>query len=163
MLLGMGITVAKILFCHGISELNREKKSQMREYSNRTVYNCFNNQFSFDFSISFLILPPMDIGDSTRPNKISRYTPYQLTAIIYVASGKYVSAFTNPLDSLQVIVITSDDIHTQHNITRDNPWCGRGKGKYYSRFHDGIICFKELVSIDPHVIVTRGFITFMDL
>ena len=47
--LGVGITDKKILFCRGISEVIVDKKIVMREYNGRTAYDCFNNTFPDDF------------------------------------------------------------------------------------------------------------------
>ena len=47
--LGMVIAYGKILFCHGVSEENLDKKITTTYYSNRTDYDCFNNPFQADF------------------------------------------------------------------------------------------------------------------
>ena len=39
--LGMGITDGKLLYCHGVTEGNKDKKISTLEYNNRTVYDCF--------------------------------------------------------------------------------------------------------------------------
>ena len=37
--LGMGITDRKLLYCHGLSEVNMDRKISTLEYNNRTVYD----------------------------------------------------------------------------------------------------------------------------
>ena len=96
--LGMGITYGKLLLCHGISDGSVEKKFSTREYNRRTVYDCFNNNFSCDFGSPDLNLSPIDINGRPHQDKISRYTPHMLPADIYVASEKYFITFNIPYD-----------------------------------------------------------------
>ena len=50
MALGMGITDGKLLYCHGVAEGNGEKKISILKYNNSTVYECFNNPFTNEFT-----------------------------------------------------------------------------------------------------------------
>ena len=81
--LGMGITDVKLLLCHGISEQSKENNISMREYNDKTVYECFNNTFLFDYGSPYLNLPPIHIDDSHRTKKISWYTSDLLPSAIY--------------------------------------------------------------------------------
>ena len=58
----MGITEAKVLFCHGISEGNMDKEITSREYNVRKVFGCFRNHFTDNFGILDLYLPPMALA-----------------------------------------------------------------------------------------------------
>ena len=104
----MGITEAKLLFCHGIPDQSKYKKISLREYNDRKVYEWLNNQFIFYGGIKYLNLPHMPIGDSFRPNKRAYYTPDPLSSAISVASGNSISTLTTPSDPPQVIVLTFD-------------------------------------------------------
>ena len=55
----MGITEAKVLFCHGISEGNMDKEITSREYNVRKVFGFLRNHFTDDCGILDLSLPPM--------------------------------------------------------------------------------------------------------
>ena len=133
----MGIIDAKLLFYNVFSEQRKYKKISMREYNDRTVYNCLNNQFSVDYGNPALNIPPIPIDDITQPNKISQYNFDPLPAAIYFTSGKYFSGLTTPSDSPQFFEINSDDHDANHNIMKDNPIHGRKKRGYCSRFHGG--------------------------
>ena len=61
--LGVGITDGDLLYCHGVVEGNVDKKISTLEYNNRTVYDCFNNHFTDEFSSPALHLPPITIDD----------------------------------------------------------------------------------------------------
>ena len=61
--LGMGITDGKLLYCHGVAEVNVDKKISTLEYNNRTVYDCFNNTFTADCGSPDMHLPPITIDD----------------------------------------------------------------------------------------------------
>ena len=37
--LGVGITYEKLLYCHGVAEVNVDRKISKLEYKNRTVYD----------------------------------------------------------------------------------------------------------------------------
>ena len=62
--LGMGLTDGNLLFCHGISEKSKDKTISMREYTDRTVYDWFNNPFSGDHGSPNLNIPHITIDDS---------------------------------------------------------------------------------------------------
>ena len=66
--LGMGITYGKLLFCHGFSEGNVDNKISMRDYNNRTVYDCFNNPFPSGFGGPALNIPHITIDNRPRPH-----------------------------------------------------------------------------------------------
>ena len=83
--LGMGIKDEKLLYCHGVSDGNVDRKISTLEYKNRTVYDCFNNPFTDDFGSPDLNLSPITFDDRPRPHKISRYTPDLLPAAMSVA------------------------------------------------------------------------------
>ena len=51
--LGMGIVHGNIPFCNVISEKNMDTEILMRDYNNRTVYDCFNN------NLQFMLLPQL--------------------------------------------------------------------------------------------------------
>ena len=121
--MGMGITDTKLLFCRGISEQSRDKKLPLREYDDRAVYDCFNNPFPADYGSPGLNLPPMPIDDSFRLNKRACCTPDPFLAVISVASEKYVSTLATPSDSTRVIILTYDApyTYTGHVIMRDKP------------------------------------------
>ena len=63
----------------------------------------------------------MPINDHFRPNQIACYTPYMLLVAIYVASINYVSTLTNPSNTLQVGLLTSNSPDTYRVITSDKP------------------------------------------
>ena len=67
--LTMGITYAKLLFCHSISEQNRYKEILMKYFNDRTVYDCFNNPFVFYCCVPALNTPPIPIDYITLPQK----------------------------------------------------------------------------------------------
>ena len=67
----------------------------------------------------------MPIGDSTRLEKIYRYKTDRLPAAISVSSEKSVSTLTNPYDTPQVIVITSDYTNLHHTTKKENTYRGR--------------------------------------
>ena len=98
----------------------------MIEYNNRTVYDCFNNIFTFYGGNPDLNLPPMPIDDSPRAEQKSRYTSDPLPAAISVASGKSGSKLTTTSESPNVIFLYYNDDNTRHTIMIYNPFCGRG-------------------------------------
>ena len=61
--LGMGIADGKLLYCHGFSEENVDRKISTLEYKNRTVYDCFNNPFTDEYGKPALNIPPITIDD----------------------------------------------------------------------------------------------------
>ena len=74
--LGMGITDAKLLFCHGISDQSRDRKISMRGYNNGPVYHCFNDPFTVYFGIPYFNIPTMPLNESYIQSKRAYYTPY---------------------------------------------------------------------------------------
>ena len=160
--LGIGVTDKKLPFCHGIQEERRGKQIITREYNDRTVYECFNNPFSFYCDIPDLILSPMPIDDSPCPKKRARYTPDPLPVAISVASGNSVSTLATLSDSPQDIILTCDAPNTDYIIMIDKHDCGKIKIGYCVRRHDGIRCHKNSGSIALCVLFIRGLITVMD-
>ena len=63
MALGMCIAYGKLLYCHGVEEVNEDKKISTLEYKNRTVYGFFNDPFTADCGIPAMHLPPITIDD----------------------------------------------------------------------------------------------------
>ena len=53
----MEIKYGKLLFCHRISEGSVDNTFSMREYNNRTVYECFKYPFPIDCGRPDLNLP----------------------------------------------------------------------------------------------------------
>ena len=105
----------------------------MREYTSRTVYDCFNNPFTADCGSPALNLPSITIDDIPCPDKIARYTPYLLPSAISVASKNYVSTLTTPSDLTQLFLLNSDDTNPRHTMKKDEPYRGRLKIGYCSR------------------------------
>ena len=102
----------------------------MREYNNRTVYDCFNYHFPIDCGIPDLNLPTITIDDRPLRDKISRYTPDILPSAISVASEKYVCTLTTSSDSPQLCLLTSDDPNPIHVTKKYEPYRGRAKIGY---------------------------------
>ena len=63
----------------------------------------------------------MPLDDSSTPNKISHYTPDPILDAISIASGKFIITLTTPSDPPKDILLSYDDISTDHTITRENP------------------------------------------
>ena len=63
----MGITVGKLLYCHGVAGGNKDKKMSTLEYNNRAVYDCFNNPFTADCGNLAMYLPPIIIDNNPPP------------------------------------------------------------------------------------------------
>ena len=61
--LGVGIIDGKLMYCHGASEVNVDKKISTLEYNNRKVYECFNNPFTVYFGSPAMHLPPITVDD----------------------------------------------------------------------------------------------------
>ena len=113
-----------------------DKKIPKREYNNRTVYDCSNNNFTEECFSPYLNLTPITIDDRPQLGKRYRYTTDMLLSIIYIASGKYVSTLTTPYDSSQLIILTSDDTNHFHAMKKYEPYCGRVKIGYFSMKRD---------------------------
>ena len=128
------------------------------------VYECFNNHFPYHGGSPDLNIPPITIDDITSPDKIACYTPDLIPDAIFISSEKYVSTLTTPYDYSQVRVITSDELKAHHPTKKDNPVHGKVQIGYFSRQHDGKICYKKPVFIDPRILMNKGkFITVMVL
>ena len=69
--LGTGITDGKLIYCHGVSEGNVDKKISTLDYNNRAVYDCLNNPCTDNFGSPNCNLPPIKFDDTTRPHKIT--------------------------------------------------------------------------------------------
>ena len=65
--LGMVITDGKLIYCHGVAEGNEDKKTSTLEYNNSTVYDCFNNPFTYDFGSPDMHIHPITIDDRPPP------------------------------------------------------------------------------------------------
>ena len=139
----IGITYGNFLFCHGISEQSNNKTIPMKEYNNRTVYDCFNNPFLVYGGSPALNLSTLTIGDSPCPKTISQYTSDPLPDAIYVTSGNYDSTLTILSEFPQFPVFNYYNPDTEHTIMSDNPLRVREKRGYGSRFHDGKIRYKK--------------------
>ena len=95
--LGMVITDGKLLYCHGVAEVNLDKKISTLEYNNRTVYDCFNNPFTADCGSPAMHVTPITIDDRPPPlHKRAQYAPYLIPAAISVASENSVNTLTTP-------------------------------------------------------------------
>ena len=99
----------------------------MRKYNSRTVYECLNNPFKSECVSPVLNMPPIIIDNIPHLDKRARYTPDLLPAAISVASEKSIITFTNPSDSPQHLVLTSDDTNHIRYIKKDEPYSGRVK------------------------------------
>ena len=91
------------------------------------LYDFFNNPFTYYCGGPDLNLPPINIEDIPRPDKIAHYNPDMLPSDIYVASEKYVSTLTAPYDYTQLIVLTFDDNNPHHAMENEKPFHGRVK------------------------------------
>ena len=69
----------------------------MRDYNERTGYDCFYNPFLVGCDSPYLNLPPMSLDAISRQKKRDHYTPDPLPAAISVVSGNSVSTLTTPL------------------------------------------------------------------
>ena len=112
--LGMGITNEKLIFYHGVSKVNVDKKISMIEYKNRMVYDCFNNNFTSDFVSSTLNITPITIDGRPIQHKRSRYTPYLLPDTIYFAPENSAINFDTLSDSPKLLLLTSDYPNHHH-------------------------------------------------
>ena len=70
----MGIIDGKLLDCHGVAEGNVDREFSTLEYNNRTVYDCFNNPFTYEFGSPSFNIPPIIFDDRPCPHKIACYT-----------------------------------------------------------------------------------------
>ena len=135
----------------------------MRESNDRIIYDWFNNLLSVDCGSPALNFPHFAIDDSPHPNKRSRYTSDHLPDAISVTYGYYVSTLTTPSNSPKLLEPNYDDPDTLHTIMSGNPYHGRIKRGYWSRFHYGIIYYKNWCSNYQRVPLTTVFINVTDL
>ena len=135
----------------------------MIEYNDRRFYYWFDHLFPVDGGIPYLNTPPMHIDDIPCPKQISRYTSDLLTSDIYVTSLKPINTLTTHSYFPQGIFLDYYDTNTYRTIIRDNTFCGRCKRGYWSGLYDGIIWSFKRYFIDPFFILTRIFITVMEL
>ena len=130
----MDITYGKLLYYCVVSEGNMDKKISTLDYNNRTVYDCFNNPFTYELGIPYLNVPPITFNDRPRPHKRARYTPDLLPAATYVAYGNYFITLTTPCDLPDLL--PSDDTNTLHVLKKYVPFLGRVKRGCFFRKHD---------------------------
>ena len=121
--LGIGTTYGNLIYCHGFTEGNVDKKSSTLEYNSRTVCGCFNDTFTDDFGRPDLHLTTIIIDDIPHLHKIAWYTPYLIPAAISIDSGNYVSTLTTPADYPDILF--SNDPNTLHVVGKDFPFQGR--------------------------------------
>ena len=131
--LGMGIVDGNLLYCHGVAEVNMDKKISTLEYKNRTVYDYFNNPFTDVFCSPAMNLPPITIDDRPPPLKRTRYAPDMLPYDIFVACEKSVSTLTTP--SYLPDILPTDGQKNVHVLKKGLPVKGR--------FHKGCCCRKH--------------------
>ena len=82
------------------------------------------NTFS-DYCVSSdFNLTPINIDDRPRPDKGYQYTPDMLPAAISVASEN-IFTLTTPSDSLQLLIITTDDTNSHHATNKYESYCVR--------------------------------------
>ena len=115
----------------------------MREYNDRSVYDCLNNLFLVYGGITALNIPTTPINDISHLNKRTQYTYDNISAASYFISENTVSTVTAPSDYPQFIFLNSDVIDNQHTIMSDNPFHVSTKILYCYRFYDGKICHKN--------------------
>ena len=82
--LGMGILDENVLFCHGTSEKNRDRKIILRYYNWVAVYDWFINPFKLYGRILALDIPHVSIDDRPCPNKKSGCNSDPLPDTIYI-------------------------------------------------------------------------------
>ena len=92
----------------------------IREWNYMTVYDFFNNNFTFDCVISALNIPPISIDDTPHKNKRAKYTYDFLPDNIHFASGNSLGTFTWPYESPSNAFNICDITEMVHNMTRDS-------------------------------------------
>ena len=92
----MGITDGNIIYSHGVSEGNVNRKISTLDYNNRTFYECFDDLFKDDFISRDLNIPRITFNYRPRPHKRARYTPDMLPASISVASENSFNTLNAP-------------------------------------------------------------------
>ena len=142
-MLGTGIKYADLLLCHGISEINGDKKITVREYNGRKVYGCFVNPLAYDCDTPAFNLHPMIKDDSHRPNIRAHYTSDPLPYTISVASKNSVITLTSSCESLPIHFTTSDPPSADHIMMRDGYDREKPKRGYCIKSHNGIKYLKN--------------------
>ena len=132
----MVIADGKLIYCHGVSEVNLDRNISTKEYNNRTFYELFNNPFTDDLGRPALNIPPITFDD--RPHN----TPDLIPAAISFASKTYFITFTTPSDS--PYLLPSDDPNTLHVINMDVPVRGSLHRGYFCRKHNQKRCYKRI-------------------
>ena len=128
MVLRVGIAYGKLLYCHGVEEGNVDNKISTLEYNNRTVYDCFNNPFTYDFGSPTMHIPPINIDDRPPPPCIEDPN------ITHICSPlQYISTLNTPYDSQDIL--PTDDPNTLHIMKKYVPLKGRVNIGYYYRKH----------------------------
>ena len=102
-------------------------------YKSRTVDVCFNNSFTADGSILVLNIPSIIIYYSPCPDASDYYTPDMIPDFISISSEDSGSSLTNPFDSPQVFVLTSDYPNPHCSMNENRPVRGRIKTGYCPR------------------------------
>ena len=139
--LGMSIIDGKLLFCHGVTKENMDKKISSLKYNNRTVYDWFNNTFTADFGSPYLHLPTITIDDRPPPHKRSQYIQNLLPASISNAFENYVSTLITPSDLPDII---PTDVPTNLRVMNKYvPLKVRVNRGYFCRKHVQIRCYKK--------------------
>ena len=113
----MSIKNGKLLYCHGVSEVNVDKRISTLEYKNRTIYDWLNDTFTNEFGSPSLHIPPITIDGRYWLHKIAQYTPDLLASDIYVASENSVSNVTTSYDSPDILPY--DDNDPLHVLNKD--------------------------------------------
>ena len=137
----MAITYSKLLYWHGVTKWNMDRKFSKLYYKNRTVYYCFNNLFTDESVIPDLNLPPITFYDRPYLHKRARYTPYLVPDVISVAYVNYISTLTTPYDSPYFLL--SGDSNTLHVMEKTFHLLGRVKIGYSCRKNDQKIYNKK--------------------
>ena len=81
----------------------------------------------------------MNIDNSFKPNKISRYTFNPLPNPISSAYISYVSTLNNPSEPIKVSILLSDAPENEHIITRYKYGYTKETRGYWSSQHSGIM------------------------
>ena len=155
---GMSITDENLLFCYGISEESVDIKVLTRNYNKRTAYNWFDNQFPYECGILDLNLPPINIDDRPHLGKKAWYNPDLVPDATHFPYKNYVSTLTNPADSPQPLVLTSNYPNQIHAMKKYCPYHGRVKIGYCKKTW-WKRCYEKLYYIASRALIkTRNFI-----
>ena len=127
-------TNEKLLYCHGVSEGNVDKKISKLEYNNRTVYDCFNNLFTDEFNSLYFNLPPITFDNRPHWHKIAWYPWDILLVVISVVSENPFRTLTTYSDYLDLLPY--DDRNTLHVMKMNVPVQFRVCRGYCCKKHD---------------------------